>query len=218
MPSPIEVFSETVSQLQSENVRNNLMRTASRAYLATLMSLVLGVAIGVADYFNENVSHVTNAIFYPVQFVSEAVLAILAIAVLGLNPAIVYIVTVLAIVPDVFVATQVGLDNMDEGLIELGEIYGESKITVFRHLVIPQVLPYIFTGLVRSHATAWDIVATVEVFLALSGMGYLVQNQFRLLNLPELFSLALIIIAAGLVSDRVLRFIKTEVDRRYAEE
>jgi len=145
-------------------------------------------------------------------------MAILAIAILGLDPTVVYIITVLGIVPDVFIATQVGMNQLDDKLLELGDIYSTSKLKTFRHLVIPQVLPYIFTGLIRAHATAWDIVGTVEVFLALNGLGYLVQNQFRLLNLPELFSLAALIIVSGLISDRVLRILKSEIDKKYKRE
>ena len=137
------------------------------------------------------------------------------IAALGINPTVVYIISVIAIVPDVFIATQEGLQEIDEKILELGKIYGESKIKIFRYLVIPQMLPYIFIGTIRAHATAWDIVATVEVFLALGGMGYLVQNQFRLLNLPKLFALAFILISAGLLSDRILRILKRRIDRRY---
>jgi len=110
------------------------------------------------------------------------------------------------------------MNQLDDKLLELGDIYSTNKLKTFRHLVIPQVLPYIFTGLIRAHATAWDIVGTVEVFLALNGLGYLVQNQFRLLNLPELFSLAALIIVSGLISDRVLRILKSEIDKKYKRE
>ena len=218
LPAPSEIFTTFITQIQSERILDNLWRTATRVYIASLIAMLLGVFIGVVDYFDERVSYITNVIFYPAQFVSEAVLAILAIAALGLNPTVVYIITVLGIVPDVFVATQVGMSHLDEKLLELGDIYSTNKFKTFRYLIIPQILPYIFTGLIRAHASAWDIVGTVEVFLALNGLGYLVQNQFRLLNLPELFSLAAIIIFSGLVSDRILRIIKSRIDKKYKKE
>lgn len=215
LPSPPEVFSALLKQLKLETVRTNALKTAGRVYLSSLIALVVGVVIGTADYFSDTASDIVNTFFYPTQFISEAVLTILAIAILGLNPLIIYIVAVLAIVPDVFVATQVGLSDMDEKLSDLGHVYGHSRLQTFRYIVIPQVLPYIFAGLIRTHATAWDIVATAEVFLATSGLGYLVQNEFRLLDLPDLFALVVIILGAGLLSDRVLRVVKSRIDRRY---
>lgn len=217
LPTPYEIGREVVNYLVDPGMRSDLASTAGRVYLSTLLALILGVIIGVADYFNSTISDIFNSLFYPTQFLSEAVLAILAIAVLGINPLVVYVITVISVVPDVFIATQEGIQELDERLLELGTVYGESKLQVFRHLVIPQMLPYIFIGGIRAHATSWDIVATVEVFLALGGMGYLVQNQFRLLNLPELFALAVILISAGLLSDRILRVIKKQVDRRYMQ-
>ena len=218
LPAPLEILKTAITQIQSESIQNNVWRTATRVYLASFIALILGATIGVIDYFDERISYVTDVIFYPTQFVSEAILTILAITIIGINPSVVYIITVLAIVPDVFIATQVGMNQLDEKLLELGEVYSNSKISTFRHLVIPQILPYIFTGIIRAHASAWDIVGTVEVFLALDGLGYLVQNQFRLLNLPELFGLALIIIVSGLISDRILRIIKNHIDRKYKIE
>lgn len=215
LPTPYEIGKEVVNYLVDPDLRADLASTAGRVYLSTLLALILGVIIGVADYFNSTISDIFNSLFYPTQFLSEAVLAILAIAVLGINPLVVYVITVISVVPDVFIATQEGIQELDQRILELGTVYGESKFQVFRHLVIPQMLPYIFIGGIRAHATSWDIVATVEVFLALGGMGYLVQNQFRLLNLPELFALATILISAGLLSDRILRIIKREIDRRY---
>lgn len=215
LPTPLEVGKEVLVYLGDSGLRADLLSTAGRVYISTLLALALGVLIGVADYFNSTVSDIFNSLFYPTQFLSEAVLAILAIAALGINPLVVYVITVISVVPDVFIATQEGIRELDERLLELGEVYGENKFKVFKHLVVPQMLPYIFIGSIRAHATSWDIVATVEVFLALGGMGFLVQNQFRLLNLPELFALAVILISAGLLSDRVLRLVKRRVDRRY---
>lgn len=215
LPTPLEIGKEVFIYLGDPGLRSDLLSTAGRVYLSTLLALCLGIIIGVADYFNSTVSDIFNSLFYPTQFLSEAVLAILAIAVLGINPLVVYVITVISVVPDVFIATQEGIQELDEKLLELGQVYGDSRLKVFKHLVIPQMLPYVFIGLIRSHATSWDIVATVEVFLALGGIGFLVQNQFRLLNLPELFALAFILISAGLLSDRILRLIKRRIDRRY---
>ncbi|MFQ3308490.1 MAG: ABC-type nitrate/sulfonate/bicarbonate transport system permease component [Candidatus Nanohaloarchaea archaeon] len=218
LPLPSEILETSIQQIKIETVRQNAIQTAGRVYISSIAALIIGTIIGVANYFNSTVSTITNTIFYPTQFISEAVLAILAIAILGLNPAIIYLITILAIAPDVFIATQIGLKNMDKKILELGKIYGDNQYLNFKHLVIPQVIPYVFTGLIRAHASAWDIVATVEVFLALNGLGYLVQNEFRLLNLPNLFALVMIIIAVGLLSDRVLRIIKTRIDRRYLSD
>ena len=215
VPKPSAIVSTLERQLSSIQIWENLFRTAYRAYLSSLLALFVGVGIGVVDYFSETASSITNMIFYPTQFVSEAVLTLIAIAVIGIDPSVIYIVTVLAIAPDVFVVTQVGLENIDMSLLELGDVYNSSSLSSLRHLVIPQLLPYIFGGLVRAHATAWDIVATVEVFLALDGLGYLVQNEFRLLNLPELFSLVILIVLAGLTSDYILHRIKSKIDEKY---
>lgn len=211
LPSATEVIEEFYYFFTTTGILSDLGRTAYRVYLSVLISLFLGVLIGTADYFNETISDVLNSLFYPTQFISEAVLVITIIAVMGINSAVIYIVTILVILPDVFIATQVGIKNIDREMLELGRVYTDDKYSLFKNIVLPQVSSYIFAGMIRAHATAWEIVATAEVFLALDGMGYLIQNQFRLLNLPKLFSLVILLLVSALLSDRILRSLKSKL-------
>lgn len=209
LPSATEILNEFTYFFTTTGILSDLGRTAFRVYISVMIALVLGIIIGTADYFSKTISDILNSLFYPVQFISEAVLVITVIAVMGINSTVIYLVTILVILPDIFIATQIGIKNIDEEMLELGKVYTDDKLSIFKNIVLPQVNSYIFAGLIRAHATAWEIVATAEVFLALNGIGYLIQNQFRLLNLPKLFSLVLLLLLAALASDRVLRLLKS---------
>lgn len=218
LPTPLLVLETFYAQIQLSGVQEAAFSTAYRVYISAGIALVLGVAIGTLDYFSETFSDLINSFFYPTQFVSEAVLTLLAVTLIGLSPSIIYIITVIAILPDIFVVVQVGLENLDENLMEFGKVYSEGKIKTFRHLIIPQILPYILSGFLRAHATAWDIVATVEIFLIAGGLGQLSQNYYQLLDLPKLFSVVVVILTLGLTSDRIFRILKKRIDRRYMQD
>jgi NitT/TauT family transport system permease protein len=215
LPTPVTVLQTFIAQVQQPRVLEAAFRTTYRVYISAVIALVLGVIIGTAEYFSETVSDVIDTLFYPSQFVSEAVLTLLAVAMIGLSPLIIYIITVLAILPDIFVVVRVGLQELDEGLMEFGEVHADSRGAVYSYLVLPQVLPYIFSGFLRAHATAWDIVATVEIFLIAGGLGQLTQTHYQMLDLPKLFATVVLILALGLASDRALRLVKQRIDRRY---
>lgn len=218
LPTPLLVLETFYSQIKLPAVQQAAFRTTYRVYISAGIALVLGVAIGTLDYFSETFSDLINSFFYPTQFVSEAVLTLLAVTLIGLSPSIIYIITVIAILPDIFVVVQVGLENIDEKLMEFGQVYSDSKLRAYRHLVVPQILPYILSGFLRAHATAWDIVATVEIFLIAGGLGQLTQNYYQLLDLPKLFSVVIVILSLGLTSDRVFRIAKKRIDRRYMQD
>lgn len=218
LPSPLTVLSTFYAEIQRPRVLEAAFSTAYRVYISAGIALVLGIAIGTLDHFSERFSDIINSFFYPTQFVSEAVLTLVAVTLVGLSPSIIYIITVIAILPDIFVVVQVGLENMDEKLMELGQTHSDSQFRIYRYLVIPQLLPYILSGFLRAHATAWDIVATVEIFLIAGGLGQLTQNYYQLLDLPKLFSTVMIILVMGLSSDRVFRIAKKRIDRRYKQD
>lgn len=215
LPTPLKVIDTFLAEIRRGSVQESAFRTAYRVYISAFAALIIGVIIGTLEYFSETFSDLVNSIFYPTQFVSEAVLTLIAVTLMGLSPLIIYIITIIAILPDIFVVVQVGLQNLDKSLMEFGDVYSESKLKKFRYLVVPQVLPYILSGFLRAHATAWDIVATVEIFLIAGGLGQLTQNYYQLLDLPRLFSVVIIIVFLGLISDRVFRIAKSRIDRRY---
>jgi len=215
LPTPIDVLQTFIIQVQQPRVLEAAFKTMYRVYISAVIALIIGILIGTAEYFSETVSDVIDTLFYPSQFVSEAVLTLLAVAMIGLSPLIIYIITIIAILPDIFVIVRVGLDELDEGLMEFGEVHADGSGAIYSHLVLPQVLPYIFSGFLRAHATAWDIVATVEIFLIAGGLGQLTQTYYQMLDLPKLFAAVVLILALGLASDRALRLVKQYIDRRY---
>ncbi len=217
LATPLTVFETFAAQLGNPEVKQAVFSTTYRVLISSAIALVLGIFIGTLDYFSETFSDLINALFYPTQFVSEAVLTLLAVTLVGLSPAIIYVITVIAILPDLFVVIREGLKDVDRKLIEFGQVYSDSNWRIFRYLIIPQLLPYILSGFLRAHATAWDIVATVEIFLIAGGLGELTQNYYQLLDLPKLFSTVLIILLMGLTLDGFFRAIKRRIDKRYLD-
>ena len=72
-------------------------------------------------------------------------------------------------------------------------------------------MPPFFMGIIRSNAIAWKVVVTAEIFIGTNGLGFMVNNYYRLINMPKLFATVLLIILIGLVMDWVFRY----VHRRY---
>jgi len=183
--------------------------------VSCIIALVLGIILTLTK--NTMVGFMYKFI-YGTQFISAAVLTILFIVIFGLNPMIPIWVVTIVIIPNIYVATEIGLKNLRTDLVEFGKVYSNNKIKLFRYIILPQLVPYIMTGFIRAHAIAWKVIITAELFVVSKGLGYLLNNYFRLMQFDKLFGITIIIVCVGLVSDSIVRKIKKVYIRDYNKE
>jgi ABC-type nitrate/sulfonate/bicarbonate transport system permease component len=146
-------------------------------------------------------------IFYPSQFLASAIWTIIAIVIFGLSWVTPYFIIVMVVLPNIFVAVQLGLKNIKRDLLEYGETITKNKKRLFRYIIFPQLMPPILLGMIRSNAVAWKIVVTAELFIGTNGLGFMVNHYYRMLDTPKLFAVVLITIVIGLSADWLLKYV-----------
>ena len=207
---PIDVIKQIFIFLTSKYFWKNLISSSIRVYLSIFLSLIIGVLIGTAGYFNKTYGKFLDLVSYPTQFIASATLTIILIMIFGLSDIVpVWVITII-ILPNIFVATKIGMQNLRKDLIEVGKVYSTSKWTTFKNIMFPQIKPYILSGLIRANAVAWKIVVTAEIFIATSGLGYMLNTYFRTLNTAKLFALAIIILFLGLGTDKIIKYMASD--------
>ncbi len=211
VPTPIEVISAFFLLLGKLETWQNIGNTALRVYLSLFVVIILGVSFGVSGFFNKKLSKIIDVVMQPIQFIASAVISILAIVVFGLSFIVPYFVITVAILPNTYIATQLGLKELKKKHYEFGKIYTKSRYKIFKYLILPQLIPYILIGAIRANAVAWKIAVTAEVFVAVDGLGFMVNDYYRRLNSPKLFATVLIIILAGLFFDQLIKLIRSKV-------
>jgi NitT/TauT family transport system permease protein len=94
--------------------------------------------------------------------------------------------------------TTVGLESVDEDLLDLVRYLNASKMQVFLKIRIPNSLPYVFSGL-KISATMSVVGAIVGEFVASSkGLGFVIKDSQAMLNTPPMFASLIMISAIGL--------------------
>jgi NitT/TauT family transport system permease protein len=94
--------------------------------------------------------------------------------------------------------TTVGLESVDEDLLDLVRYLNASKLQVFIKIRIPNSLPYVFSGL-KISATMSVVGAIVGEFVASSkGLGFVIKDSQAMLNTPPMFASLILVSAVGL--------------------
>ncbi|MGI9463477.1 MAG: ABC transporter permease, partial [Aestuariivirgaceae bacterium] len=74
--------------------------------------------------------------------------------------------------------TLLGVDSIDEEYFRAAGCLGSSKWQIFRNVVVPGALPFIFTGLQISIGVAWFSLVAAEMVSGDYGLGYLIVDSF----------------------------------------
>ena len=104
----------------------------------------------------------------------------------------------------VYVNVVAAIRNIDRKLVEVGRIYGFSRLQLVRRILLPAALPGLFTGLRSGMSLAWMFLVAAELIAATKGLGYLLSDG-RETSRPDIVLAAIIVLALlGKCSDSLL--------------
>lgn len=184
-----------------------------RILWAIVISLILGGAIGLwsgisrrADQFIAPIVY----ILYPLPKI--AFLPILMILFgLGETPKIALIVIV--IIFQFIMAVRDGVREIPKEQFYSVMTLGVSRGQMYRHLIIPAVLPRTFTALRISTGVSISILFFGENFATTYGIGYFIMNSYAMVSYLEMYSGILALGFMGLILFRVIDLLENKFCR-----
>lgn len=198
LPAPSEVFAALANLVETGLLWKHLGASLQRLVVGWTLGTILGVAVG----FSIGLFSLARAGLAPV------VAAIFPIPKIALLPLFVIwfgigegskIATILfgTFFPTV-VATYGGVDNVDRGLIRMGQSFGLSWLSIVRKIILPGALPAILPGFRISAAIAIVLLVAAEMIAAEYGVGAYILLAGSLMATDELIAGVAILSVIGL--------------------
>ncbi len=150
--------------------------------LATVLGVPLGLFLGWSQKFKEYVFPVFETL-RPIPVLAWVPLAILMFA--GLETPVIFL-TFLASFYATALNTMLGVQSIDESYSRAAYCLGASDAQVFRHIVIPGAMPFIFTGLQISIGVAWFSLVAAEMVSGQYGLGYVINTSYTMVRYPTI--------------------------------
>ena len=97
--------------------------------------------------------------------------AFLSVLWFGLSGAAPVLTIVLIVIPFVALNIWEGTKAVEKNLLEMGSVYRAGRSLMLRKVLIPQLMPYIFSSLRIALSLSWKIALVAEAFGATSGVG-----------------------------------------------
>jgi sulfonate transport system permease protein len=211
IPTPQKVGDAFGKMLEDGSLWQHILASFSRVLkgfaIGAISGIVLGLFIGL--YFRLNQLFATLiGILRPIPPIAMIPLFIMW---LGIGEeSKVALVTVGAFWP-VLLNTIAGVQSTDPKLIEVAQVFGKSRLTILKDIIIPSTIPSLFTGLRLSISTAWSCVVAAEMIAADKGVGYLIMFARQMSKPAELFVGIISIGVIGLAIDILFQLLQKKV-------
>ncbi len=188
LPSP-EIVARTFWQhSESGELPYHLGVTLLRLMISFTISMLLGCTIGIALGCSEKL----NAFFdnWLVIFLNIPALVtiILCYVWFGLSESAAILAVVLNKVPNVSVTLREGTRALDKQLLNMAKCYGFGRIKTFRHVILPQLHPFLMSATRSGLALTWKIILMVELLGRSNGMGYQLHLFFQWFDIASILA------------------------------
>jgi len=106
--------------------------------------------------------------------------------------------------PNTVVAIREGARALDPGLDEMAQAFALPRWKILRHVVLPQLAPYLATAARSGLSLIWKIVLVVELLGRPNGVGFEIGIAFQLFDVTRILAYAMAFVAVILAIDTLL--------------
>ena len=179
---------------------HNLAVTLGRVAAAFALAMVLGSALGVAMGRMPRLDRALDSLLTGLLNLPALVGIVLIYVWFGLSETTAIAAVALNKLPNTAVTVREGARALDPGLADMARSFRMGRAATLRHVVLPQLYPYLFGAARSGLALIWKIVLVAELLGRSDGVGFQIQVLFQLFDVTGIlaYTLAFIAVVQGI--------------------
>ncbi len=181
----------------------SIWRVTQAFFLATVLGVPFGLFLGWSKKFKEYVFPVFEMV-RPIPILAWVPLAIVMF--IATESAVIFL-TFLASFFATALNTMLGVESIDESYVRAANCLGANKWQVFRHVILPGALPFIFTGLQISVGVSWFSLVAAEMVSGQYGLGYVINTSYTMVRYPTIVIGMITLGAVGYATSAMVRMV-----------
>lgn len=211
LPTPLTVAQVLIVEIESGQLPYNLGVTLARLGVSFMLAMLLGTAIGIALGRHSRLDRFFDGWLIIFLNIPALVTIILCYVWFGLVEAAAILAVVFNKVPNVVVTLREGTRALDRNLLEMAQSYRFGRWKTLRHVIWPQLFPFIMAAARTGLALIWKIILVVELLGRSNGMGYQLHLFFQMFDVAGILAYTVaFIIVIQLIESALLK----PLDRR----
>jgi NitT/TauT family transport system permease protein len=188
LPPASVVLATLVREVESGALPTNLAITLMRVALAFALAMVLGSVLGIAMGWWRRVDLALDSALMALLNLPALVTIVLIYIWFGLGEASAIVAVALNKLPNTAVIMREGTRALDGDLLEMAHSFRMGRWSIARHIVLPQLVPYLLASSRSGLALIWKIVLVAELLGRSDGVGFQIQVYFQLFDIAGILA------------------------------
>lgn len=204
LPGPLAIGTTILADVRSGELPFQMACTFGRVIISFAIAMVLGVIAGYAMGRSKTVDRYADPWLIVLINMPALVTIIFAYIWIGLNETAAILAVAVNKLPNVTVVMREGARALDPELDEMAKAFKFTWLSRIRHVVIPQLAPYLAASSRSGLSIVWKIVLVVELIGRPNGVGFVLGSAFSLFDMAKILSYAISFIVLMLVIESFL--------------
>lgn len=207
VPTPASVLASASHAFSDPDFSYNLLISCRRIGTGFLAATALGVPLGLTMGRWRLLRDALLPLFEIVRPIPAIAWVPMSIMLWPSNEESIVFITFLGSFFPILLNTLMGMGQVDPVLVRAARCLGAKEVSIFREVLLPAVLPQVFTGLAVGMGVAWVSLIAAEMIAGQFGIGYFTWEAYSLVQYPDIVLGMVCIGALGLGSSALIRLV-----------
>ena len=208
-PGVVDRFvSLVVEGYRNVSLGEHVWTSVRRVLLGVLFGAVVGIPLGFAMGLNSVARGLLDPVVEFIRPIPPLALIPLVILWLGIDETAKTFLLFLAALFIMLIAARAGVSSVRISKVHAAYSLGASRSQVLRHVILPNALPEIFTGLRTSMGVCWGTLVAAELVAADQGVGSMMMVAKNFLQTDVVVIGIIIIGAIGFAIEMLMRVLE----------
>jgi sulfonate transport system permease protein len=205
LPSPGQVGA-TVWQLASDGeLARHVLASVGRVLAGFALGASLAIALGTLVGLSRTVEAIVDPTLQLLRNIPSLAWVPFLLLWMGIDEAPKIALIAIGAAFPVYLNLVAGIRQTDRALLEVGQVFGMTRLELVGRIVWPSAFPYLLTGLRIAIGQSWLFLVAAELIASTRGLGFLLidaENTAR----PNVMVVGILVLALlGKLSDSALR-------------
>ena len=216
IPAPSSVYISTIQLIKHGDVEgytlaSHISKSIYRILAGFALGVVLGVPLGLFMGLYPKIYRRSRIVLEPIRFIPPIAWIPMAIVLLVGFQRYVFLIFLGGFFP-IWINTLVGVGRVNPVHMNVAKVFGATKLTRIKRIVIPSVMPDILSGMRVGLGMCWMCIVAAEMIGGEGiGIGRLILKYAELLQLSPVVSGMLIIGLVGFFMNEIILLVEKKL-------
>jgi NitT/TauT family transport system permease protein len=207
LPSPRDVLDYLVDAGRDGTLVAATLVTLKRLLIGYAIGIAIGIPLGLLTSTSQFFEDTVGALALGLQTLPSVCWIPLALLWFGQTESAMLFVVIMGALGSVLIATDTGARSIPPIYARVARTMGSEGLDKWTRVILPASLPFLVSGLKQGWAFAWRSLMAAEIYVTILtgfGLGHLLHYGRELSAMDQVIGIMLVIVAIGLVADKVL--------------